>query len=332
MPSYAENEPCEVYGSSAVINSFETFVKKDSKFEDTFSNDDNTNTLAIFGVSQQYTNYEGEGINAETSMLNLVGQGRFKEDYKYMHGYAVFISDTDDSMEEYLKTLGSYNMYLRMTRADNNTTAPIPRVRFQLGNGEYTAYYKLDPLTSPLTGDGSGAQIIDYNATEDRKLSKDLTDKIATYGVYSVEFLSDEFEDYLVVDDIKLVVVGTAKGEESGDIGTDVKAIGRILANALNVRKTPGTDGEYAGLLTNGDTVEIVGVDSSTGWYKIKFEGGYAYITNKSEYVEIISGDPNGTATVSKVEVLADNLNVRSGPGTSNSSIGIVQKDLLQIY
>ena len=326
VPSYAENEPCEVYGSSVVLNSFETFVKKDSQFEDTFSNDDNTNTLAIFGVSQQYTNYEGEGINAETSMLNLVGQGKFKEDYKYMHGYAVFISDTDDTMEEYLKTLGSYNMYLRMTRADNNTTAPIPRVRFQLGNGEYTAYYKLDPLTSPLTGDGSGAQIIDYNATEDRKLPKDLADKIATYGVYSVEFLSDEVENYLLVDNIKLVIVGTSKGEESGDIGTDVKAIGRILANALNVRKTPGIDGEYAGLLVNGDTVEIVGVDSTTGWYKIKFEGDYAYITNKSEYVEIISGDPNGSTTVQKVEVLAENLNVRSGAGTSYSSIGIVQK------
>ena len=325
VPSYTETEPCEVYGSSAVVNSFETFVKKDSQFEDTFSNDDNTNTLAIFGVSQQYTNYEGEGINAETSMLNLVGQGKFKEDYKYMHGYAVFINDTDDSMEEYLKTLGSYNMYLRMTRADNNTTAPIPRVRFQLSDGGYTAYYKLDPLTSPLTGDGSGAQIIDYNATEDRKLPKDLTDKIATYGVYSVEFLSDEVDNYLIVDNIKLVVVGTAKGEESGDIGTDVKAIGKILANALNVRKTPGTDGEYAGLLVNGDTVEIVGVDSITGWYKIKFEGGYGWVTNKSEYVEIISGDPNGTIT-QKVEVLADNLNVRSGPGTSNSSIGIVSK------
>jgi len=329
VPSYAENEPCEVYGSSVVLNSFETFVKKDSQFEDTFSNDDNTNTLAIFGVSQQYTNYEGEGINAETSMLNLVGQGKFKEDYKYMHGYAVFISDTDDTMEEYLKTLGSYNMYLRMTRADNNTTAPIPRVRFQLGNGEYTAYYKLDPLTSPLTGDGSGAQIIDYNATEDRKLPKDLADKIATYGVYSVEFLSDEVENYLLVDNIKLVIVGTSKGEESGDIGTDVKAIGRILANALNVRKTPGTDGEYAGLLVNGNTVEIVGVDAATGWYKIKFEGGYAYITNKSEYVEIISGDPNGTTTVSKVEVLADNLNVRSGPGTSYNSIGVVSKGFI---
>lgn len=326
VPSYTETEPCEVYGSSAVVNSFETYVKKDSQFQDTFSNDDNTNTLAIFGVSQQYTNYEGDGVNEETSMLNLVGQGKFRDDYKYMHGYAVFINDTDDSMGDYLKTLENYNMYLRMTRADNNTTAPIPRVRFQLGNGEYTAYYKLDPLTSPLTGDGSGAQIIDYNATEDRKLPKDLADKIATYGVYSVEFLSDEFEDYLVVDDIKLVVVGTAKGEESGDIGTDVKAIGRILANALNVRKTPGIDGEYAGLLVNGDTVEIVGVDADTGWYKIKFEDGYAYITNKSEYVEIISGDPNGTTTIQKVEVLADNLNVRSGPGTENSSIGIVQK------
>jgi len=326
VPSYTETEPCEVYGSSAVINSFATYVKKDSQFQDTFSKDDNTNTLAIFGVSQQYTVYEGNGINEETSMLNLVGQGKFKEDYKFMHGYAIFISDTDDSIGDYLKTLGSYNMYLRMTRADNNTTSPIPRVRFQLGNGEYTAYSKLDPLTSPLTGDGSGAQIIDYNATEDRKLPKDLADKIATYGVYSVEFLSDEVDNYLIVDNIKLVVVGTAKGEESGDIGTDVKAIGKILANALNVRKTPGTDGEYAGLLVNGDTVEIVGVDSTTGWYKIKFEGGYAYITNKSEYVEIISGDPNGTTTIQKVEVLADNLNVRSGPGTENSSIGIVQK------
>lgn len=326
VPSYTETEPCEVYGSSAVVNSFETYVKKDSQFQDTFSNDDNTNTLAIFGVSQQYTNYEGDGVNEETSMLNLVGQGKFRDDYKYMHGYAVFINDTDDSMGDYLKTLENYNMYLRMTRADNNTTAPIPRVRFQLGNGEYTAYYKLDPLTSPLTGDGSGAQIIDYNATEDRKLPKDLADKIATYGVYSVEFLSDEVENYLLVDNIKLVIVGTSKGEESGDIGTDVKAIGRILANALNVRKTPGIDGEYAGLLVNGDTVEIVGVDSTTGWYKIKFEGDYAYITNKSEYVEIISGDPNGSTTVQKVEVLAENLNVRSGAGTSYSSIGIVQK------
>lgn len=326
VPSYTETEPCEVYGSSAVVNSFETYVKKDSQFQDTFSNDDNTNTLAIFGVSQQYTNYEGDGVNEETSMLNLVGQGKFRDDYKYMHGYAVFINDTDDSMGDYLKTLENYNMYLRMTRADNNTTAPIPRVRFQLGNGEYTAYYKLDPLTSPLTGDGSGAQIIDYNATEDRKLPKDLADKIATYGVYSVEFLSDEVENYLLVDNIKLVIVGTFKGEESGDIGTDVKAIGRILANALNVRKTPGIDGEYAGLLVNGDTVEIVGVDSTTGWYKIKFEGDYAYITNKSEYVEIISGDPNGSTTVQKVEVLAENLNVRSGAGTSYSSIGIVQK------
>ena len=326
VPSYTETDPCEVHGSSAVVNSFDTYVKKDSQFQDTFSTDDNTNTLAIFGVSQQYTNYEGEGINEETSMLNLVGQGKFKEDYKYMHGYAVFVNDTEDSMADYLKTLDSYNMYLRMTRADNNTTAPIPRVRFQLSNGEYTAYYKLDALTSPLTGDGSGAQIIDYNATEDRKLPKDLTDKIATYGVYSVEFFSDEVANYLIVDNIKLVVVGTAKGDESGDIGTDVKAIGKILANALNVRKTPGTDGEYAGLLVNGNTVEIVGVDADTGWYKIKFEDGYAYITNKSEYVEIISGDPNGTTTIQKVEVLADNLNVRSGPGTENSSIGIVQK------
>lgn len=326
IPKYTDNTMLENAGSGAFLNNdVTTWTQVDTLFQDTYSNDDNTNTLAIFNVARQYSDLEGEGVNAESNLLNLVGQGKFRENYKYLHGYAIFENNSQDSIEDYLGGLKSYNMYLRITRADNNTSTPIPRVRFQLSNGEYTAYYKLDPLTSPLTGDGTG-QIVDYNATEDRKLPKDLADKIAAYSVYSVEFLSDEVENYLIVDNIKLVIVGTAKDEESGDIGTEVRAIGRILANALNVRKTPGTSGEYAGLLVNGDTVEIVGVDSTTGWYKIKFEDGYAYITNKSEYVEIISGDPNGTTTINKVEVLADNLNVRSGPGTSNSSIGVVSK------
>ncbi len=326
VPNYTNDSPCEIASSSINLNEFSTYSKVNSLFQDTYSGDDNTNTLAIFDIYRQYTNYEGDGVNEETGILNLVGQGKFKDSYKYQHGYAIFQQDGNDSITEYLKNLTSCNLYLRMTRVDNNTSTPSPRVRFQLGNGEYTAYYKLDPLTSPLTGDGSGAQIIDYNATEDRKLPKDLCDLIKTYGAYSVEFLADDVENYLVVDNIKLVISGTITGDDDSELDSEVKAIGRILANALNVRKTPGTDGEYAGLLTNGDTVEIVGVDSSTGWYKIKFEGGYAYITNKSEYVEIISGNPNGTATVSKVEVLADNLNVRSGPGTSYNSIGIVSK------
>lgn len=326
VPNYTNDSPCEIASSSINLNEFSTYSKVNSLFQDTYSGDDNTNTLAIFDIYRQYTNYEGDGVNEETGILNLVGQGKFKDSYKYQHGYAIFQQDGNDSITEYLKNLTSCNLYLRMTRVDNNTSTPSPRVRFQLGNGEYTAYYKLDPLTSPLTGDGSGAQIIDYNATEDRKLPKDLCDLIKTYGAYSVEFLADDVENYLVVDNIKLVISGTITGDDDSELDSEVKAIGRILANALNVRKTPGTDGEYAGLLTNGDTVGIVGVDSSTGWYKIKFEGGYAYITNKSEYVEIISGNPNGTATVSKVEVLDDNLNVRSGPGTSYNSIGIVSK------
>lgn len=326
IPKYTDNTMLENAGSGAFLNNdVTTWTQVDTLFQDTYSNDDNTNTLAIFNVARQYSDLEGEGVNAESNLLNLVGQGKFREDYKYLHGYAIFENNSQDSIEDYLDGLKSYNMYLRMTRVDNNTSTPIPRIRFQLNSGEYTAYYKLDALTSPLNGDGTG-QIVDYNATEDRKLPKDLADKIAKYGVYSVEFLADEVENYLIVDNIKLVISGTAKGDDDGTLDSEVKAIGRILANALNVRKTPGTDGEYAGLLTNGDTVEIVGVDSTTGWYKIKYEGGYAYITNKTEYVEIISGDPNGTTTVSKVEVLADNLNVRSGPGTSNSSIGIVQK------
>lgn len=311
-------------------------IQFDTLFQDTYSNDTDTNTMRIFPAIKQYTEREGEGTDDTANLLNLVGQGKFKEGYKSLHGYATFAEmaskDTikADTLSEFAESRESYKIYIRMTRADNNTTAPIPRVRFQLENGEYTAYYKLDPLTSPLTGDGSGTQITDYNATEDRELPAELADKLVKFGIYSIEFQGDTVEEYLIVDNIRLVIKGAAKKGDSGSIDTtEVKAIGKILANALNVRKTPGTDGEYAGLLVNGDTVEIVGVDSTTGWYKIKFEGDYAYITNKSEYVEIISGDPNGTTTVSKVEVLADNLNVRSGPGTSYNSIGVVSKGFI---
>lgn len=307
-------------------------IQFDTLFQDTYSNDTDTNTMRIFPAIKQYTEREGEGTDDTANLLNLVGQGKFSEEYKSLHGYAIFAEmvskDTikADTLPEFAESRESYKIYIRMTRADNNTTAPIPRARFQLENGEYTAFYKLDPLTSPINGDGSG-QITDYNATEDRELPAELADKLVKFGIYSIEFQGDTVEEYLIVDNIRLVIKGVAKKGDSGSIDTtEVKAIGKILANALNVRKTPGINGEYAGLLVNGDTVEIVGVDPDTGWYKIKYNGEYAYITNKSEYVEIISGDPNGSTTVQKVEVLAENLNVRSGPGTSNSSIGIVQK------
>lgn len=308
-------------------------IQFDTLFQDTYSNDTDTNTMRIFPAIKQYTEREGEGTDDTANLLNLVGQGKFKEGYKSLHGYATFAEmaskDTikADTLSEFAESRESYKIYIRMTRADNNTTAPIPRVRFQLENGEYTAYYKLDPLTSPLTGDGSGTQITDYNATEDRELPAELADKLVKFGIYSIEFQGDTVEEYLIVDNIRLVIKGAAKKGDSGSIDTtEVKAIGKILANALNVRKTPGINGEYAGLLVNGDTVEIVGVDPNTGWYKIKYNGEYAYITNKSEYVEIISGDPNGSTTVQKVEVLAENLNVRSGGSTSYNSIGIVSK------
>ena len=47
------------------------------------------------------------------------------------------------------------------------------------------------------------------------------------------------------------------------------------------IRKGPSTSYVSLGKLAQGATVQIVGTDSATGWYKIKYRTGYGYVSNK---------------------------------------------------
>ena len=68
----------------------------------------------------------------------------------------------------------------------------------------------------------------------------------------------------------------------------------------VNVRKGPSTNYTSLGVLKVGQKVEILGTDSATGWYKIKYNNGYGYVSNK--YLKIDSSNQQ-SPTLSKPTV-----------------------------
>ena len=86
-----------------------------------------------------------------------------------------------------------------------------------------------------------------------------------------------------------------------------------VTTNSMNVRKGPSTSYSILGKLSSGTKVEIVEVDKNTGWYKIKYKDGYAYISYKYVKIEL---------PVIKTGVTTNSMNVRKGPSTSYSILG----------
>ena len=92
---------------------------------------------------------------------------------------------------------------------------------------------------------------------------------------------------YGYVSNKYVTITGTSGGNNNtvtpGNPGTTVKT-GKTTSS-LNVRKGPSTSYASLGKLAQGATVQIVGTDSATGWYKIKYGTGYGYVSNK--YVKL---------------------------------------------
>ncbi|EPZ59537.1 SH3 domain-containing protein [Paraclostridium sordellii] len=102
---------------------------------------------------------------------------------------------------------------------------------------------------------------------------------------------------------------------------------GTITADRLNVRSGYGANYSKIGTLTNGSKVEIV--ESQNGWYKIKYNGGYGYVSG--DYVKVDGQSkpdvkPDSNPQESNVmfigTITADRLNVRSGYGTNHFVTG----------
>ena len=87
----------------------------------------------------------------------------------------------------------------------------------------------------------------------------------------------------------------------------------------VNVRKGPSTNYTSLGVLKVGQKVEILGTDSATGWYKIKYNNGYGYVSNK--YLKIDSSNQQ-SPTLSKPTVKVSSNSYNSNKLSWNKVTG----------
>ncbi len=101
---------------------------------------------------------------------------------------------------------------------------------------------------------------------------------------------------------------------------------GRIVncINSVNVRKGPGTKYAKVGVAPKDAVYPVLGKSGS--WYKITYKGSAGYVS--SEYIKVSAGAPANptTSQTGKIVNCTTSVNVRSGPGTSYSRLGVALK------
>ncbi|MBC8632352.1 SH3 domain-containing protein [[Eubacterium] tenue] len=210
---------------------------------------------------------------------------------KYNGGYGYISGD-------YIKIDGS--IVAPPTNEEQNkptvkNTGTVTATSLNVRNGYGASYAKIGSLKN-----GEKVEIVE---------SKNGWHKIKYNGGYG--YISG---DYIKIDGS--VVAPPANEEQNKPI---VKNTGIVTATRLNVRSGYGTNYPVIGSLSNGATVEIIG--SQNGWYKIKYNGGYGYITG--QYIKTSSSAINESLTISKSgTVTATSLNIRNGYGSNKTIIG----------
>ncbi|PEF50493.1 MULTISPECIES: SH3 domain-containing protein [Bacillus cereus group] len=106
------------------------------------------------------------------------------------------------------------------------------------------------------------------------------------------------------------------QSKQASDVVTHENQV-TINADALRVRTGPSTSNTILGLVSKEQSLPVV--DETDDWYKIKYNNTEAYV-NK-EY-----------ATPNHIKVSTTTLRVRTGPSTSNSTLGLVgEGEILQV-
>lgn len=118
-------------------------------------------------------------------------------------------------------------------------------------------------------------------------------------------------------------VLTPTQGPASGTTNTQV-----------NVRAEPSTDGKVLGILAAGASVVIVGRDAGGSWWQIVYEqaeekhgwvAASLIVTKETPNVPVIGDGTTSGAGVSGS--VTQQVNVRSGPGTTYNALGLLDTD-----
>ncbi|CEO04658.1 enterotoxin [[Clostridium] sordellii] len=232
------------------------------------------------------TNYSVIGTLTNGTKVEIVESQNGWYKIKYNGGYGYVSGD-------YVKVDGQSKPDVKPEEPTVKNTGVVNATTLNVRSGYGANYSKIGTLTN-----GSKVEIVE---------SQNGWYKIKYNGGYG----------YVSGDYVKL------GGESKPDVKPDsnlqesnVMFIGTITADRLNVRSGYGTNHFVTGTLTNGAKVEVV--ESQNGWYKIKYNGTYGYISG-----QFVSKSDNGISSSNKIgTVNATTLNVRSGYGSNYSKIG----------
>ena len=101
-------------------------------------------------------------------------------------------------------------------------------------------------------------------------------------------------------------------------------ATATINTGALNVRSGPGVAFGKVAVVYNGQTVNLLGRNADGSWVKIKLYNGVEGWVNSTLIIPSVGiSSLTVLATTSTAHVATGNLNVRSGPGVTYSSIAV---------
>ena len=109
-----------------------------------------------------------------------------------------------------------------------------------------------------------------------------------------------------------------------------VAPVDGIASTQINVRSEPSTASDVLGIIPANTQVQIVGKDPGESWWQILYPQGKdgkgwvtaQYVTTASKPEVPVIGGVGANPNQANAAVIQQQLNIRSGPGTSFNSIG----------
>ena len=244
----------------------------------------NAMTDNIITVDQSLTRAIKTGVTTATSLNVRSGAGTsFSKIGSLSKGSTVQIEETTSNGWYKIKYGTTYGYiskdYVTITsNSDSNSnssnnsssattvthTGVVNATSLNVRSGASTSHSKIGTLKK-----GAKVEIVDRMSNGWAKIKYN-----SGFGYVSDSYLSN-------------IASVTSSGGASNDSSSNVTVIktGTVSANSLNVRNGASTSSAKIGSLYRGTKVEVVNVESN-GWYKIKYNGSFGYVSNEYIYVE----------------------------------------------